>query len=101
MSRIQLQLLAKTAMFTGVLAIGIALGAAIGLNELQTSCVAAGKLPTPGATLIGVDIDENACWQGAKYLQGVANGSGVLGAVLALGGGVLDTYEERVREVFA
>lgn len=97
---VRLELLAKTAMFTGVLAIGIALGAAIGLNELQTSCVAAGKLPTAGTPLININLEENACWQGAKYLQDVANGSGVVGAALALFGGILDTYKERVLEVF-
>ena len=93
------QLGVQVVLFCGVLAIGIALGAALGLVELQTSCVAAGKLPAPGASLVGIDLEANACWQGATRMQAIANYSGGLGAVLLLGGGVLDRFEERVRGV--
>lgn len=101
MTRIEnrLQLVSKLALFLGVLGIGVSLGASLGLLELQQSCVAAGKLPSPGTSLLTVDLDENACWDGARRMQLVANVSVGVGSVLALGGGVLDAYEERVREV--
>lgn len=89
----------KVALFLGVLAIGVSLGASWGLIELQQSCIQAGKLPTPGTSLTIVNLDESACWQGAKRMQLLANTSVFSGAVLALGGGLLDHYGDRVREV--
>lgn len=90
----RLGLAVQLTLMLGVLGIGTALGTSWGLIELQQSCIAAGKLPQPGATLVGVDLDTNACWQGAQRMQTVANVSGGLGAALLLGGGVLDTYGE-------
>lgn len=93
------ELAVQTTLFCGVLALGVALGAAIGLNELQTSCVAAGKLPTPGSVLLGGQINDNACWEGAERMQAIANTAGAIAGAMLLGGAIADTYEERVKEV--
>lgn len=86
-------------LFLGVLAIGIALGSAVGLSIHQQTCTAAGQLPAPGSVVLPGQLDGNACWQGALQLQHLANITGGIGAVLLLLGGLADTYDERVREV--
>lgn len=95
------ELVTQTMLFLGVLAMGLALGAAIGLNVLQSSCISAGALPAPGSSLLGVDLDANPCWQGAKQLQTVANMSGIVGGVLLIFGGVLDRHGGGSREAAA
>lgn len=98
---VYVELVGKVALFLGVLGIGVALGASLGLSELQTSCMAAGKLPASGSFLMPGQLNDNACWEGAQFMQSVANTAGYLGAGLLLGGGVLDRYEDRVVEVVA
>lgn len=97
----RLELVTMVALFVGVLAIGVSLGASLGLAQLQTSCVQSGQLPAPGVSILPGQLDENACLDGAKRLQSIGNGAAGVGLVLLLGGGVLDHYDDRVREVLA
>lgn len=90
----------QQAMFLGLLALGIAAGAGIGLMQLQQACIAVGALPEPGTELTGNAIlSESPCWQSAKLLQSIANYAGYAAAALLLGGAVLDQYPDRLREV--
>lgn len=90
---------AKVAMFCGILGIGVALGAAFGLSILQEACIGAGQLPAPGVTVLPGTLEDNACWDGAKQLQSIANGSGILGAGAVLVGGLADRFDDRLLEV--
>lgn len=84
----------RLALFVGVMGIGLALGAHLGLQQLQTSCIQAGALPTPGARVTDPAVLQSMpCWNGAKRLQWIANTAGKASAVLLLGGGVLDRFE--------
>jgi hypothetical protein len=94
----RLELVAATGLFLGVLAMGLAMGAAIGLATVQSACIEAGALPQPGAHITGVVLANNQCYQKALGLQRIANYSGYAAAGLLLGGAVLDTYDEAVRE---
>lgn len=89
----------QTALFLGVLALGVSLGAAIGLAQLQSSCIAAGGLPTPGTPIPKGGMAVFPCWPGAQRLQLIANRAGAFAGFLLIGGAVLDRCEERVREV--
>jgi len=80
---------ARITLFLGMLLFGVALGAAIGLSQLQSSCMASGILPRPGT----------ACWDGATSLQTIANTAGWGGAALLLSGAALDEFDDRAREV--
>lgn len=94
-----IELGAKIALFVGMLAFGVMLGAAVGLAELQQSCIATGKLPAPGVPVLPGTLEELACFESARRLKLLANGAGILGAVLLLGGGLLDRYGGRIAEV--
>lgn len=92
----------RLSLFTGMLAIGVAAGAAIGLVQVQYACTAVGALPEPGTEMTGgAMLADSPCWQSALFLQDVANYSGYSAAILLLGGAVLDQYPEKVQEVFA
>lgn len=93
-------LIVKQALFLGILAIGLAAGAAIGLMRLQSACIDDGILPKPGAEVTEQAMfTATACWESAVFLQQIANYSAVAGAVLLLGGAVLERYPEKVTEV--
>lgn len=79
-------------LYVGLVLIGAAMGLALGLAELQSSCIAAGVLPEPGTPVGAGALNGNACWNGATSLQRLANGAGVLSVVFLIGGAVVDTY---------
>lgn len=84
----------------GILGVGIAAGAAIGLSQLQSACIADGVLPKPGAEVSQQAMyTATACWESAVLLQQIANYSGIIAAVLLLAGAALDQYPEKVQEV--
>lgn len=93
------ELTTQTMLFVGVLAIGIALGSSWGLAELQTSCMESGRLPQAGNMVLTGALDENACWDGALRMQSIANASGLIGGVLLISGGIIDRYDERIRDL--
>lgn len=86
----------------GILGVGLAAGAAIGLAQLQAACIADGVLPKPGTEVTDQAVyTGTACWESAMLLQQIANYSGVIAAVLLLAGAVIDQYPEKVQEVMA
>lgn len=95
--------LSKTALFAGVLGLGVALGASLGLEATQSVCVlssgtgATGQLALDSASKSAATI----CWENARTLQTVANASGYTAAFLLLGGGLVDRFDERVRSLLA
>lgn len=90
----------RQSLFLGILALGVAGGAHLGVTELQSACIADGVLPQPGTEVTAKAVyTETACWQSALTLQQIANYGGMLGAVLLLAGGALDRYPERTKEV--
>lgn len=91
----------KISLYLGVLALGVALGATLGLFQLQSSCIAAGVLPEPGTPVIPEALSANHCWTGAKTLQNAANAAGAAAAALLIVGGVADRYDRRVRVLFS
>lgn len=71
----------------GLLCLGAAMAWAMALALLQDAAIAAGQLPEPGAEVVGELYKSNPLWDAATTLQRLANGAGVLGAVMLLGFG--------------
>lgn len=81
----------RVALFLGMLALGVALGASVGMEAIQAVCVGLG----PAGQQSGITLGQSAaatCWENARLLQSVANVAGYACAALLLGGGVLDRY---------
>lgn len=89
---------ARLGMFLGILGLGVALGSALALQELQSMCISIGALPTPGTPITQDVLATMPCWQSAQRLQSVANTAGKAGGVLLLVGGVCDRFEEPIAE---
>lgn len=93
--------LSKTALFAGVLGLGVALGASLGLEATQSVCVQSSGTVAPGQLTLDSASKSAAavCWENARTLQTVANASGYFAAALLLGGGLVDRFDDRVRGV--
>ncbi len=95
-------LVVRQMLFLGVLGIGIAAGAHIGIGNLNTACIEAGVLPQPGEKVTQGELYKSTqCWQSALFLQTVANTSAYSGAALLLVGGVVDRHPQEIRDVLA
>lgn len=93
-------LVVRQALFLGVLGVGIAAGAHIGLGNLNTACIEAGILPQPGDQIAqGAPYKSTQCWESALFLQQVSNYSGGIGAAFLLLGGVIDRFPNRIAEI--
>lgn len=89
----------RFALFIGVMVLGLALGAHLGLRQLQVSCIEAGGLPPVGTPLASQEqLHAWACWEGAKRMQMIANTSARIGGALLIAGGVADRFDEEIRE---
>jgi hypothetical protein len=84
----------------GLVALGAAMAWAISLMLLQSAAIQAGALPAPGTRLTDAGlVKQNPLWIAARTLQSLADGVGVVGAVLVLVYGVVDRYEDEVMAV--
>lgn len=92
------ELASTLTLFVGMLCLGVALGTALGLQQLQSSCVAVGSLPHPGSPIPPTNLEGNACWEGATSLQTIANGAGIASALLLLSGAVIDRFDDEIRD---
>lgn len=90
----------RVALSLGLLLLGLALGVAISLAWMQDAAIAAGALPEPGTPITTANPwQESPIWQTAKAMQTLANGSGIIGALLLLVYGVGDVYTDDDQEV--
>jgi hypothetical protein len=94
-------LLARLGLFGGVLALGVALGGTLALQELQQMCIAVGELPAPGTPIEPRTLQALPCYRSAQTLQTIANTAAKAGAILLLGGGVLERFEGPLAEQLA
>lgn len=95
--------LSKTALYAGVLGLGVTLGASLGLEATQSVCVLSSGTAATGQLVLDSAAKSEAavCWENARTLQTVANVSGYTAAALLLGGGIVDRFDERVRSLLA
>ena len=84
----------------GLVALGAAMAWAVSLMLLQSAAIEAGALHAPGTPLTDTGlVEQNPLWNAATTLQSLANGVGVVGAVLVLVYGVVDRFEDEVMKV--
>lgn len=94
----RLELISTVSLYLGVLSVGIALGASVGLAAIQPACTSGAPVPQSAILESGSGTATSVCWSNAKLLQSVANGAAYSSAALLLGGGVLDQYGTELRE---
>jgi len=103
MSSPWLYLTSRLALYFGLLGLGAALGLAVGLNQLQHACIAAGVMPSPGTPMSVARgmLATNPCWDSALLLQHLSNRIGIGAGILLILGGVLDRFGDRVAEAIS
>jgi len=93
-------LASKMALYTGLLSLGGALGATVGLEAVQAVCLSSSTVASGELSLATIQSGPtNICWENARTMKTVGDVFGYFAAILLLGGAVLDTFDERVREV--
>lgn len=90
----------RLALSVGLMALGAAMAWAMALMLLQDAAIAAGALPQPGVAVAPNVLENNPLWNAAQTLQSLERAAGGIGALLILGYGVVDRYEDELTEAF-